>query len=193
MKKFRWALSLIILLTACGQAPTPAAPTQDVQATISALSGTMVAATIAAQPSATTPPTETPLPSPTLALLPTETATPELTGTPTPGGPTPTAWVGSFIPLNTDGLPTGLLRIENLTGEKEIIVTLQGVTLTRDRPVYYSYVITGALNITIFWARYTYTIQIPNKKIYTGSFTQGNDDKTTIRVYLKKDPAILGP
>lgn len=193
MKQFGLILAVVILLTACGPAPTPA-PTPDLQATIISLSGTMVAATLTAQPSPR--PTQTLQPSRTSA--PTETATPELAASPTIATEvtpqaTGTAWRGTFVVGNTDGLPEGLLRIENFTGEKEITVTLNGVTLTRERPVYYSYAVTGALNITILWARYQYIIQIPNKKIFTGTFTQNNGDKTTIRVYLKKDPVILGP
>ena len=195
MKQFGLIMALVILLTACGPAPTPAL-TPDTQATINSLSGTMVAATLTAKPSSTPMPTGTTPPSPTPA--PSETATPEIVSSPTgvvemTPQATATAWSGAFSVGNTDGLRQGLLRIENLTGEKEITITLNGVTLTRDRPIYYSYTVTGALNITIFWARYQYIIQIPNKKIYTGTFTQNNDDKTTIRVYLKKDPAIIGP
>ena len=52
----------------------------------------------------------------------------------------------------------------------------------------------GKVNLvmTILWAKYQYFIQIPNKRIFTGTFTKVKKDKTTIRVYLNKDPVILG-
>ena len=200
MKQFGLMLAIVMILTACGPAPTPA-PTLDVQSTINSFSATMVASTLTAQPSATSLPTNTSSPSPTFTAFPTETATPDLslpTASATPDlsatlDATPTAWSGTFVPGDINGLPTGFLRIENLTGQKEITITLEGVTLTREQPVYYSYKVNAALVITVLWARYKYIIQIPNKKIFTGTFTQGNKDKTTIRVYLTKDPVIVGP
>jgi len=74
-----------------------------------------------------------------------------------------------------------------------ILFTLNGVTLTREQPITYSNSVSNNLVMTILWARYSYFIQIPNKKLYTGTFTQSNKDKTTIRVYLNKPPVILGP
>ena len=200
MKRFGLMLTTMLLFAACGPVPTPA-PTQDLQATVLAISGTMVAGTLTAQPSLTPPPSNTPLPTDTPTLAPTETVTPaalDLSATLTldpalTGVPSATAWSGVLNPGNTDGLPTGLLRIENYTGVKEIIVTLTGVTMTREQPVYYSYKVNGSLNINILWARYKYVINIPNKKIYSGSFGQNSKDKTTMKIYLDKGVIILGP
>jgi hypothetical protein len=206
MKRFGLMLVMILLFTACGPAPTPA-PTQDVQATALSLSGTMLASTLTAQPSVTPLPSNTPLPTDTPTLAPTETPlapaetptlAPDLLATATldpslPGLPTATAWSGTLSPGNTDGLPTGLLRIENYTGVKGVIVTLTGVTMTREQPVYYSYLVDGSLNLKILWARYQYVIQVPNKKIFKGTFGQNSKDKTTMKIYLDKGVVILGP
>jgi len=200
MKRSGLLLAILFILTACGPAPTPAA-TPDIQGTIAAMSGTLVAATLTAQPSATLVPTKPALPTATATSLPSETATLEpfaaaaLTPTLDPalsGRASATAWTGTLSPGNTEGLPTGLLRIENNTGVKEIIVTLTGVTMTREKTVYYAYKVTGALNITILWARYQYVIQIPNKRTLTGSFGQNSKDKTLMRVELTK-VVIAGP
>ena len=207
MKKTSLLLTVMILmLSACGPAPVATA-TPDMPGTAVAAAGTIVAATLAAIPSATPAPTETPLPAPTETIAPTETTPPtepaaseptsalELTATPDPaqvGMPSATAWEGTLSPGNTDGLPTGLLRIQNNTGVKEIIVTLSGVTMTREKLVYYSYKVTGALNITILWARYKYVILIPGKKTYTGTFGQNSKDKTLMKIDLTK-VVIVGP
>jgi hypothetical protein len=200
MKRSGLLLSLLLFLTACGRAPKPIA-TPDIQGTTAAIAGTMVAATQTAQPSLTPNPTDTPTSTITPTSIPTMTITVESSSagtlTPTPdlslgGVATATAWSGTFAPGNTEGLPTGLLHIENNTGVKEIIVTLTGVTMTREQPVYYSYLVNGSLNITILWARYQYMIQIPNKKIFTGTFGQNSKDKTTMRIDLTK-VVITGP
>jgi hypothetical protein len=201
-------LIMVIMLSACGQAPTPTA-TPDVAGTAMAIA----AATLAALPSATLAPSDTPLPAATPTTPPTETATVEPTSadalvptvepastevmTPTieptmVGLASATAWEGTLSPGDTDGLPTGLLHIENNTGVKDVIVTLSGITMTRNKPVYYSYKVSGALNITIFWGRYQYTIQVPGKKIFSGTFGQGSKDKTTMRIELTK-VVIVGP
>ena len=166
----------------------------------------MAAATLAALPTATLAPSDTPPPAATPTTPPTEAATAEPTSadamTPTVepatieptvvGAASATAWEGTLVPGNTDGLPTGLLHIENNTGVKEIIVTLSGVTMTREQLVYYSYKVNGALNITILWARYKYVILIPGKKTYTGTFGQNSKDKTLMRIDLNK-VVIVGP
>jgi len=201
------------MLSACGPAPVATA-TPDMPGTAVSAAGTIVAATLAAIPSATPAPTETPLPAPTETIAPTETTPPTdaaaptqsaasqpadaVTLTPTvaapgqPGVASATAWEGTLSPGNTDGLPTGLLHIENDTGVKEIIVTLSGVTMTREKLVYYSYKVNGALNITVLWARYKYVILIPGKKTYTGTFGQNSKDKTLMRIDLNK-VVIVGP
>jgi hypothetical protein len=192
LKKIILWLVLIVFLTACSS-PTPA-PTPDTQATIETLSGTMVAATLTAWPSNTPQPTNTSLPTATLA--PTFTATPEILGTATPDPalllPTATAWSGAFSPGDTSDLPVGYVLIVNNTKVKGLIVTLNGTTLTREKNIYYSYSVGNSLLITVLQAHYNYIIQIPNKKIFTGSFTQMTKDKTTIRVELDK-VVIAGP
>jgi len=185
-------LIFVLLLSSCSPAPAPTA-TPDLPKTIQALSATSVAATMAAMPSSTQVPTNTPTSAPTNP--PTET-TVQLTSTPSPTLfeiiPTVTPWLGTLSPGNTEGLPTGLLRIENNTGEKEITITLTGVTLTREQLVYLAYKVTGSLNITVFLARYKYVIQIPGKGMYQGTFAQKSKDKTTIRVFDSKI-LIVGP
>ena len=199
MKRFGLILIMVTIFTACGPVPTPA-PTPDTAATLRVSVGTMVAETLTAEPSSTPQPSATPLPSNT--PLPSETPTITPTDGPSPTSTldatqlaeaTSTPWSGLLSPGNTDGLPTGLLRIENYTGEKEITITLNGVTTTREQPVYYAYKVTGALNITVLWAHYQYLIQVPNKKMFNGTFTQNSKDKTTIKIYLNKDPIIIGP
>jgi hypothetical protein len=205
MKKFALTIAMLAILAACGPAPTPIA-TPDLYATLSALSGTMVAGTLTAQPTNTSIPTNTALPTETATFAPTETATldPSLpTWTPNPldiatidpsnlGAPTPTVFVGTFAPGDLTGLPTAILRVENLTGEKEIIVILNGVTKPREVPVYLSYKVTGALNITIYTGSWQYQVEIPNKRYLSGAFRQTNKDKTTMRVYLQKIN-VFGP
>jgi hypothetical protein len=193
MKHFGLMLIMIFAFTACGPAPTPA-PTPDINATIAALSNTMLAGTLTAQPTKTPVPTETLSPTATPTMLVSETPTLELaTSVPSPTtGPSATPWTGFFDPGNTNDLPTGLLRIENLSGEKEITVTLNGITLSRDQPVYYAYKVTGAFNIDVKWARYSYVIQIPNKRTITGTFGIASKDKTTMKIYLTK-VVVAGP
>lgn len=197
---------MIMMLSACGPAPVATA-TPDIPGTAVAAAGTVAAATLAALPSATSAPTDIPLPTPTEIIVPTDTLSPaepatseptsavELTPTIEPtqiGMASATAWVGTLAPGNTEGLPTGLLRIENNTGVKEIIVTLSGVTMTRNQLVYYSYKVNGAFNLTILWARYKYVILIPGKKTFTGTFGQNSKDKTLMRIDLNK-VVIVGP
>jgi hypothetical protein len=197
MKKFALIITMLVILVACGPAPTPSA-TPDINATMSALSGTMVAGTLTAQPTNTLPPTETPTPLPTATatLPPTGTLDPSLPtatlGAALPGVPTPTVFTGSYVPGDLTGLDVAILRVENLTGVKEIIVTITGVTVPREIPVYLSYKVTGALNFNIYTGSWQYKVEIPNKRFLTGGFRQTNKDKTTMKVYLQK-VAIFGP
>ena len=195
MKRSGLLLVFVFIFTACATPSAPPTPTPDLPATVLALAGTMIASTLTAQPSKTPAPTQTPLPTATIQAS--ETATPELVGTFTPdpiqsGLASPTAWSGTFSPGNTAGLDEAFLLIENNTGSKEIIVTLNGTTVLRSQPVYYSYKVTGRLVISILQARYQYIIQIPNKRIFTGTFGQMKKDKSTIRVELNK-VVITGP
>lgn len=196
MKRSGLLLFFAMLLSACSPAPAPA-PTPDLNATVAAISGTMLAGTLTAQPSSTPLPTETPQPTATTA--PSDTPTPGSAATPslspaqiTVLAPTSTAWIGTFSPGNTNDLPTGILQIINNTGQPEIMVTLNGITTSREQPVYYAYTVNTVLNLNVYWASYQYMVQIPGKRIMTGSYTQQSKDKTTMRVDLTK-VAIIGP
>lgn len=198
MKKTGLLIVFALVLSACGQAPTPMA-TPNIQQTIEVVSSTMIAETLTAQPTPSTVPSNTPEPSATPTILPTETPTPDpasitlVSPTTDPvNGPTETPWSGTLSPGNTDGLPKGFLRIENNTGVKEITISMTGITLTREQPIYLAYKVTGALNLVILWAHYDYVIQVPGKIIFKGKFTQNNKDKTTIRV-LPNKVVIVGP
>ena len=200
MKWISLLVTLVFFLSACGVVPTPA-PTPDIPATTAAYSNTMVAATLTAQPTPTLVPTETPAPSATPTLeAPTETTTlqPDSALTVTPDATqginaTPTIFEGTFAPGNTADLPTCVLLIVNVSGVKEIIVTITGTTDLRSQPVYYSYKVTNsaAINV-IFPARYHVLVQIPNKRYMSLDFHQTNKDKTTLTVYLTK-LAVHGP
>lgn len=164
---------------------------------MNAYSGTMVASTLTAQPTKTLPPTETATPQPTetATLPPTETPDPSMPVAPldaSPGGPTPTLFTGAFVPGDLTGLDVAILRVENLSGVKEIIVTVEGVTRPREVPVYLSYKVTGALNINIYTGSWQYKVEIPNKRFITGAFKQTNTDKTTMKVFLHK-VTVHGP
>jgi hypothetical protein len=195
MKHFGFLFALIFVLTACGPKPTPEA-TPDVQATAAVFANTMVAATLTAQPTPTLAPTDTPLPTATDTIVPTDVPTLDTSGvaTNTPvaattqplAGATPTVFTGIFAPGNTDGLPTGLLYIQNSTGVKEIIVSLTGTTLTREQPVFYSWKITSGVAISILLGNYKISVQIPTKGYVLGDFSQQTKDKTTMTVYWNK-------
>jgi hypothetical protein len=197
MKQLGLMLVVIMLFTACAPAPIPA-PTPDINATVEAVTKKIVSETLTAQPSPTLVPTSTALPTETPTLIPTQTATPELAAasvTPTQslaGDATSTPWTGTFDPGNTDGLPNAFFRIDNFSGVKGVLVTLNGITLTREQPIYYAFKVDGSQVSTIKWARYKYVIQIPNKRIFTGSVTINNKDKTTLSIYLTKI-TIVGP
>jgi hypothetical protein len=181
-------LVLIILLPACGPIPTPR-PTPDIPATTSAMSGTIVAGTLTALPTATSISTETPLPpteTPTTLPQPTGTATPTETTTPIP-------LEGQFSPAGVGGgVPIGTFRIENNTKEK-VNVSINGVTKPGDKPVYYSYsAVTSSFNFDILWGDYQYVVYIGTKKMMSGAFIIRNDDKTTMRIYMDK-VVVVGP
>ena len=193
--KYSSLIVILFLLTSACTPATPAAPTPDFAGTIVALSGTTVALTLTAIPTATLEPSSTP------TLVPTETPIPAASETPVPviqASPTyfnqasATAWEGTLSPGNTGGLPDGALRLENNSGVKEVIFTFNCITTTRSQPVYYAWKVTGAFNTRILFATCQYVIQIPNKKIFTGTFKIANDDKTTIRVEPRK-VIITGP
>lgn len=192
MKRFCCTAMLVLfLLTACGTAATPA-PTVDVAATVSSLSGTMVAGTLTAQPTATFNPTAT------MTVTETETVTPTpAPPTETPVIPTetltPTPFFGTLSPLDTSGDPQGYFLIENNTGQPEIIVNIYGSTyLGNPKPVYIAYKVTKSFLFQIPWGDYQYTVQVGTKKIFTGSVGIRNKDKTTMRVTMTK-VVVVGP
>lgn len=93
---------------------------------------------------------------------------------------------------NRAGLTAAILRVENLSGEKEIILTLDGVILPRQQSVHHQYKVSKNLNITIYTGSWQYKVEIPNKRYISGAFRQTNKDKTTMKVYLMK-VAVHGP
>jgi hypothetical protein len=182
-------LAFMLLLSACASPATSASsPTPDTAATIASLSQTMVAATLAAQPTATQPPTETPTLTP--PPLPTDTPTPTATLTPTETV-TPQAFIGCFAPAGVGNVPMGIFRIENNTKET-LRVYLNGVSMSGDKSVSCSFVVNASFNTEIIFGNYEYSVQIGQKRTLDGKFTINNDDKTTMRVYMTK-VVVVGP
>jgi len=179
-------VSLLIsaLLAACGPAPTPQ-PTPDVMATAKSISGTMVAGTLTAQPTATPLPTGTPTPPP-----PTDTPAPTATLTPTQTM-TPQVFIGCFAPAGVGHVPAGVFRIENNTKET-LRVYLNGVSLSGNYSVNCSYIVTTSFNVEIIFGRYSYSVQIGQKTTKDGTFEILSSDKTTMRIYDKK-VIVVGP
>ena len=171
-------LLIAALLAACGPAPTPA-PTVDINATLNAMSGTMVAGTLTAQPTLTPPPTETPLPTatPTLVDTPTPTATPIPTVAPT-GAP----FVGCFVPTGASSL-TAPFKLENLT-KKTVSVFINGTTREGDHTISCSYDLPkyGSVIFTLWWGNYKYWVEIPGRGTLNGSFWINDTDKATMRI-----------
>jgi len=184
-------LTLLALLTACAPASTPE-PTVDVPATIEALSLTMIAGTLTAQPTATPqPPTATPEPPTATPVPPTETSTP----TPEPSATlTPEPFFGTLDPAGTENTPKGLFRIENNTGESFLIININGMTHEGNpKPIYYAIQMTNTVYLfDIPWGDYSYSVQIGTKKTISGSFIIRNKDKTTMRVSMDK-VVVVGP
>ena len=186
MRQILIALFSIALLAACGPALTPE-PTLDVDATISAMSGTIVAGTLTAQPTATVIPTDTLTPTP---LPPTETPVPSETPTPTKTL-TPQVFLGCFAPVGVGHISVGLFRIENNTKET-LRVYLNGVSFSGDKVVNCSYIVTTSFNTEIIFGNYNYSVQIGTKRTKTGNFVITNTDKTTMRVFDNK-VVVVGP
>ena len=174
------AILTLALLAACGPAPQPQ-PTADILATSQALSATMVAGTLTAQPTVMLPPTDTPTRPVRLTKTPAATKTPRIR-------PTKTTYVpffGCFTPSGVINL-TAPFKIENHTPNK-ISVFINGVTRTGDHPVHCSYTLKNHEDVifTIWWGDYTYLVQIPGRTTYQGSFWVNNEDKATMRVTNK--------
>ncbi len=191
MKKTLILFLLIgIFLAACAPATTPA-PTANVAATVNALSGTMVAGTLAAMPTQTDIPTQTPVPLPTATLEPliTDTFTPAPTFIST-GTATSEAFVGCFAPAGTGSIAVGVFRFE-LDTKQSAEVYLHAVSLNGNKTVDCSYTATSSFNTQIIFGNYDYTVVVGNKTM-TGSFPLVNDDKTTMRIFDKK-VVVVGP
>jgi hypothetical protein len=172
------AILTLALLAACGPAPRPQ-PTPDILATSQALSATMVAGTLTAQPTAT-PPTDTPTPLRSTET-PAATKTPRIRPTKTIDVP----FVGCFTPTGVIDL-TAPFKIENHTPNK-ISVFINGVTKPGEHPVNCSFNIKNHDDVifTIWWGDYTYLVQIPGRTTYQGSFWVNDTDKATMRVTNK--------
>jgi hypothetical protein len=186
MKQILIALLSIAVLAACGPAPTPA-PTVDINATISALSETMVAGTLTAQPTATVPPTETPTPTPppvTDTPVPSPTLEPTTTLTPVP-------FVGCFAPAGVGNIKLGVFRMENNT-KKKVAVYLNGTSLSGNKTVNCSFDATVSFNTEIIFGKYSYIVQVGDKRSFDGTFSILNDDKTTMRIFDNK-VIVVGP
>ena len=181
-----WLGVMVLLLAACGPAPTPA-PTLDLPATMKSISETMVAGTLTAQPTNTLPPTDTAtptIPPPTDTPIATETAI--LTATPT--------WQTQndcYAPTGTISL-VAPFKIENFT-KSTVTVFINGTTQNGGHPINCSYDVakSGSILFTIWFGKYTYWVEVPSKKIYQGSFWVNDGDKATMQV---KDNGIkIGP
>ncbi len=191
MKRFFLTLLLLTVLTACsGQAQEPV-PTVDVNATIAAISSTMMAGTLTAQP------TETPLPTSTFTPEPTATftLTPEPTATFTPE-PTATLppFYGEFIPA---GLPSGVLKgyilFENETKISPVHLNIHGTTAQGERPYYYKWTFEERQHRHYLpFGTYDYVIFLGDKKMFSGSVRINNFDKTTF--FIREDKVVIvGP
>lgn len=186
MKQTLIILLLITPLLAACAAPTTPQPTVDINATISAMSETMVAGTLTAQPSATPqPPSATPT-APPITDTPTPTATPVPTET-----ATSVAFVGCFAPAGVGSVSVGIFRMENNTKET-LQVYLNGVSLSGNHTVSCSYTVTTSFNTEIIFGNYEYSVQIGTKRTIDGKFIIVNTDKTTMRIYDKK-VVVVGP
>ena len=187
MKKLITISMLVaVLLTACGPKATPTMNPADVQATAFAAASTMVALTQAAIPTATpVPPTETPVPSPTLA--------PTLPPQPTSSIPTlqPTAVPNSNAdPCNApmasdpDG-PSTTIKIDNQSsGPANVSLFLSKTPFGECGYRGYSLTKNGSIIVTMPQGCYSVYAWINGKKPSTASGYGciNNDDKWTFVV-----------
>lgn len=183
------SLLTVVLLAACGPAPTPPPPTADVAATSKSITGTIVAGTLTAMPTATLPPTDTPTPAATDTPPATDTATstasPTITATSLP-------FEGTLAPAGVGQSKTSLFRINNETSDY-LNITMYGVSANGNLPVYYQYgPIKYSFNFTLIWGTYNWTVQIGNKKTFSGKVRIYNYDKTTMNV-KSNGVVISGP
>ncbi len=192
MKRFLLFAALLALLTACsGQAQPPAPPTADINATVAALAGTMMAGTLTAQPTETPLPTSTPLPPTETPLPPTETPT----NTPEPTiPPTPIPFYGEFAPA---GLPydvnKGHLLFENESSIKKVHLNFNGTTAQGEKPYYYKWTFEERFHRHYMpFGTYNYVIYLGDKKMFSGSFRINHFDKITFFLYDDKI-IIVGP
>lgn len=197
MIRFFLIFTLLTVLTACSGQAQPPAPTADMNATVAALSGTMTAGTLTAQPTQTPSPapTFTPEATATFTLEPTATFTPEPTATFTPE-PTATLppFYGEFIPA---GLPADVLKgyilFENQSNIKPVHLNIQGTTEQGERPYYYKWTFEERQHRHYLpFGTYTYVIFLGEKKMFSGSVRINNFDKTTF--FIRDDKVVIvGP
>lgn len=191
MKRLFLMLTLLTVLTACsGQAQTPV-PTVDVNATIAAMSGTMMAGTLTAQPTQTPLPTATFTPEPTATFTTTPTPTETLTPTPTATLP---PFYGEFTPAGLPpGVNKGYILFENETKIRPVHLNIQGTTAQGERPYYYRWTFDGRQHRhNLPFGTYDYVIFLGEKKMFSGSFRINNFDKTTFFIRDNK-VVIAGP
>jgi hypothetical protein len=147
----------------------------------------MVAATLTAFPTvtATSIPSQTPLPPTETPPLPTDTPTPTETATPIP-------FEGTLASSDTSNLPFGYYLIENNT-EFSANVSINGFTEPGSKSIMISYDVPAKGNrpFTIPYGTYHYIVYVGNK-YFDGDFRINNKDKTTMRISLKK-VVVVGP
>lgn len=190
MKKNLLLFTLFTFLTACSQTQAPV-PTVDVNATIAAMSGTMMAGTLTAQPTQTPLPTSTFTPEPTATF--TVTPTPTETHTPTPTATLP-PFYGEFAPAGLpNGVNKGYLLFENETDISPIHLNFHGTTAQGEKPYYYKWTFeTRQHRHNIPFGTYDYVIFLGDKKIFSGTIRINNFDKTTF--FIRKDKVVIvGP
>ena len=151
----------------------------------------MAAGTLTALPTATVLPSNSSTPAP--SDTPAATATLVMTDTSTPTAVSTTAQLnGTLAPAGVGQSKTALFRISNLTSD-QLNTTIYGVNATGNLPVYYQYgPIRYSFNFRILWGTYNWTVQIGNKKTFSGAMRIYNYDKTTMNV-KSNGVVVTGP
>lgn len=131
---------LALILAACSPATaaTPTGEPPDIDATVGAMSQTMVAETLASIPTNMPNPTETPFPTPTASLTP--TVTPTITST-----PVPLPWS-----CEPDGRLLAMMEFRNNSGQEVYAVLSSDIC-------YREFAIDPGASVTMSVPIYTYT------------------------------------
>ena len=168
-----------LLFSACGQA---AANEDQIAIMAQNLVSTRLAQTLAAQPSNTQIPTETPQPTntstqtPFATLTETPTATIKLISTWAPyGQPDSGAFETARADKSSRNAP---LLLDNRSGER-----IQFILVS---PQYQEYVFTDSLGLVLPQGQYNYRAWIGNDGPFSGSFTLNNPDKHILIFYSDK-------